>query len=171
VNTRQAERLYNLALEFAELTKNDTALDLYCGIGTLTLLIAKNCANVTGIEISRSAIDNALANAVLNNITNVQFVCSDVNVMPELQQNAAAVFVDPPRRGLSPELINTIAGASPKRVICISCDPATLSRDLKLFAELGYIADKAGCVDMFPGTQHVETVVRLNQESTHVSKY
>jgi 23S rRNA (uracil1939-C5)-methyltransferase len=163
VNAAQAERLYELAISFAELNPNDTALDLYCGIGTLTLLIAKHAKSVTGIEISSDAIDNANSNAALNGITNTDFVCADVTALSELADTASVVFADPPRKGLTPELITAIAAAAPQRVIYISCDPATLARDLKLFAELGYSADKAACVDMFPGTQHVETVVRLTR--------
>ncbi|MDR2605984.1 MAG: 23S rRNA (uracil(1939)-C(5))-methyltransferase RlmD [Oscillospiraceae bacterium] len=164
VNVPQAERLYELALNLAELSAADTALDLYCGIGTLTLLLAKRCASVTGIEISRAAIDNAAENAALNAVTNAQFVCADLNATQELPP-ADAVFLDPPRKGLPPELIGAIAAANPGRVIYISCDPATLARDLKLFSEHGYTADRAECVDMFPCTHHVETVVRLNKNS------
>ncbi|MDR0819347.1 MAG: 23S rRNA (uracil(1939)-C(5))-methyltransferase RlmD [Oscillospiraceae bacterium] len=162
VNSEQAERLYEIALEFADLRSVETALDLYCGVGTLTLLIAAKAAKVTGVEINPSAIAGASLNAKRNKVTNADFVHSDVSVA-ELPA-ADCVFVDPPRKGLSAELIENLTALSPKRIAYISCDPATLARDLKLLNQRGYRAVRAEAVDMFPGTAHVETVVEINRQ-------
>ncbi|MDR3149443.1 MAG: 23S rRNA (uracil(1939)-C(5))-methyltransferase RlmD [Oscillospiraceae bacterium] len=161
VNTSQAEKLYGIALDFAELSARDTAVDLYCGTGTLTLAIARQCAEVTGVEINPAAIQSAKENAALNGITNAEFIVSDAAEVS--LPDADVIFADPPRKGLDASVIDAIANSSANRVVYISCDPATLARDLKLFAGYGFKAHRAVCVDMFPGTRHIESVVSLSR--------
>ena len=165
VNRDQAEVLYGKALEFAALTGSETALDLYCGAGTITLCLAGQAKRVIGAEIVSAAIRDAEKNAARNGLKNVEFFCGDAAetaVMLESQGlRPDVITVDPPRKGLSPEVIASAAAMGPERIIYVSCDPATLGRDVQRFAALGYRADRAAAVDMFPGTRHVETVVRL----------
>ena len=144
-------------------------LDLYCGIGTITLCLAKQAGRVIGAEIVPAAIADAEENAVRNRIENAEFFCGDAaEVAARLEAEGLrpdVVTVDPPRKGLAPEVIGTIAAMGPERVVYVSCDPATLGRDVKRFAELGYRAVRACAVDMFPGTRHVESVVRLERHN------
>ena len=167
VNPEQTEVLYQKAAQFAELTGKETVVDLYCGTGTISLVLAKRAQSVIGAEIIPSAIADARENARRNRMDNVEFICADAkeaaaelvrrNLRPDV------VSVDPPRKGMAPEVIGHIASMQPRRVVYVSCDPATLARDCKRFAELGYRAVKAEAVDMFPRTQHVETVVLLSK--------
>lgn len=165
VNRDQAEVLYGKALEFAALTGRETVLDLYCGIGTITLCLASRAGRAIGGEIVRAAIEDAKENAVRNGIENVEFFCGDAGAIASRLEAEGlrpdVVTVDPPRKGLSPEVVNTIAAMGPERVVYVSCDPGTLGRDVKRFQELGYRAVRASAVDLFPGTVHVETVVLL----------
>lgn len=165
VNRDQAEKLYGKALEYAGLTENDTALDLYCGTGTITLCLARQAKRVVGAEIVESAIENARANAVANGIENADFICADAGEAAKRLEREGfrpdVVVVDPPRKGLFPEVPGIIASMAPKRVVYVSCDPATLARDLKLFSGLGYTAVKATVFDLFPRTASVETAVKL----------
>ena len=165
VNHAQAEVLYNIAIEKAHLDGTETVLDLYCGAGTITLALARYAKRVIGVEIVSQAIENARENQKRNGIENVEFICGDAalaaNELKERKISAQVVVVDPPRKGLSPELIKTIAEIAPERVVYVSCDPATLARDLKLFAELGYQTKSVTPVDMFPRTRHVECVAML----------
>ena len=165
VNRDQAEVLYGKALEFAGLTGEETVLDLYCGTGTITLCMAAKAKKVIGAEIVPPAIADAKENAARNGIENVEFFCGDAaDIAAKLEQDGLrpdVITVDPPRKGLSPEVIASVAAMGPERVVYVSCDPATLGRDVKLFAELGYRAIRACAVDMFPGTRHVETVAQL----------
>ena len=168
VNRDQAEQLYALAVEFANLKGGDTALELYCGAGTITLALAEVAGRVIGAEIVPEAIENAKANAVRNGISNVEFFCGDTG---EMVQKCAAeglrpdvVVVDPPRKGLAPEVIDAVAAMDPARVVYISCDPATLGRDVKRFAASGYRLHRVAAVDMFPRTHHVETVTLMIKE-------
>ena len=167
VNRAQAEVLYQKALEFAGLTGQETVLDLYCGTGTITLCLARRAARAIGAEIVPPAVADARENALRNGIENVEFFCGDAAaVAAQLESEGLrpdVITVDPPRKGLSPEVIASIAGMGPDRVVYVSCDPATLGRDVKLFAGFGYRADRACAVDMFPGTRHVETVVQLSK--------
>ena len=167
VNRDQAEVLYGKALEFADLTGAETALDLYCGIGTITLCLAKRAGRAIGAEIVPSAIRDAEENAARNHIENASFFCGDAaDVAAKLEAEGLRpelVTVDPPRKGLAPEVIASIAAMGPGRVVYVSCDPGTLGRDVKRFGELGYRATRACAVDMFPGTRHVETVVLLSK--------
>ena len=165
VNRDQAEVLYGKALEFAGLTGEETVLDLYCGTGTITLCMAAKAKKVIGAEIVPPAIADAKENAARNGIENAEFFCGDAaDIAAKLEQDDLrpdVITVDPPRKGLSPEVIAPVAAMGPERVVYVSCDPATLGRDVKLFAELGYRAIRACAVDMFPGTRHVETVAQL----------
>ena len=167
VNRDQAEALYGKALEFAALTGDETALDLYCGAGTITLCLAGRVKRAIGAEIVPAAIRDAEENAVRNGVGNVEFFCgdaADTAAMLEAQGlRPDVITVDPPRKGLSPEVIASAAAMGPGRIVYISCDPATLGRDVKLFAGHGYRSVRAAAVDMFPGTRHVETVVCLSR--------
>ena len=167
VNRSQAERLYGKAAELAGLTGRETVLDLYCGAGTITLCLAKHAKRVIGGEIVPEAIDNARENARRNGVANAEFFCGDAG---EIAAHLASedlrpdvVVVDPPRKGLGEEVIAAVAGMAPERVVYVSCDPATLARDVKRFSALGYAAARAVAVDMFPRTRHVETVVLLSK--------
>ena len=167
VNRGQAEKLYAKAKEYANLKKDDVLLDLYCGTGTIGLTMAGNCKKLIGVEIIEDAVRDAEQNAAENNIGNAEFICSDAasaakrlkdkNLCPNV------VIVDPPRKGCGEELVKTIAEMKPGRVVYVSCDPATLARDLKYFEESGYITRELTPVDMFPRTAHVETVVLITR--------
>ena len=174
VNRDQAEVLYGKALKFAGLTGNETVLDLYCGIGTITLCLAKAAKRVIGAEIVPPAIRDAKENALRNHIENAEFFCGDAaDIAAKLESDGLrpdVVTVDPPRKGLAPEVIASVAAMGPEKVVYVSCDPATLGRDVKIFREFGYEAKRAAAVDMFPGTAHVETVCLLSklQSKEHI---
>ena len=167
INSAQAEKLYAKALEYAALTGAETALDLYCGTGTITLVLARMARHAVGVEIVEAAIADARENAALNSICNAEFICADAEAAAkDLQARGVhpdVVVVDPPRKGLAPEVIATIVSLSPARVVYVSCDPATLARDLKLFDSSGYKAIEATAFDMFPRCAHVETVVLMSR--------
>ena len=175
VNRDQAEVLYGKALEFAGLTGNETVLDLYCGIGTITLCLAKAAKRVIGAEIVPPAIRDAKENALRNHVENAEFFCGDAaDIAAKLESDGLrpdVVTVDPPRKGLAPEVIASVAAMGPEKVVYVSCDPATLGRDVKIFREFGYEAKRAAAVDMFPGTAHVETVclLVLRNPVTHIN--
>jgi len=167
VNPAQAARLYEKALDFAALSPADTALDLYCGTGTITLLLAGRAGRAIGVESVAAAVDDARENARANGVRNVEFLCADAG---EAAEKLAAdgvrpdvLVVDPPRRGLSPEVIAAAAAMGPRRVVYVSCDPATLARDVSRFREAGFSPVKAESVDMFPRCAHVETVVLMSR--------
>lgn len=167
INSAQAEKLYGKALEYAGLTGTETVLDLYCGTGTITLVMASKARRAIGAEIVEAAIEDAKKNAALNGIVNAEFICADAGDAAKSLRDSGAmpdvVVVDPPRKGLAPDVIETIATLSPARVVYVSCDPATLARDLKLFEPLGYKAMEATAFDMFPRCAHVETVVWMSR--------
>ena len=167
VNRDQAEVLYGKALEFAGLTGEETVLDLYCGTGTITICLAKQAKRAIGAEIVPPAIADAKENAARNGIKNAEFFCGDAaDIAAKLEAEGLrpdVITVDPPRKGLAPEVIASVAAMAPKRVVYVSCDPATLGRDVKIFRELGYQPARACAVDMFPGTRHVETVVLMSK--------
>ena len=174
VNVLQTEKLYSLAVEFAELTPDQTVFDVYCGTGTISLLLARHCKHVYGIEVVPQAIENAKKNAAANHISNVSFYTGAAeDKLPELVHQTAkpdAIVVDPPRKGLDPSVIQTICDVSPSRVVYVSCNPATLARDVSLFAEKGYHIDRIQPVDMFCWTSDVETVCCLyHQKKDFVS--
>ena len=165
VNRDQAERLYGLALDLADLKEGDTALDLYCGTGTITLSMARRAGKVYGVEVVDAAIADARENAVRNGVENAEFFCADAG---EAAARFAAdgvkprvILVDPPRKGLAPEVIEAMAKMGPERIVYVSCDPATLARDVGRLREKGYEPREARAVDMFPRCSHVETVVSL----------
>ena len=165
VNTPQAERLYSLALDFAGLRGDETAVDLYCGIGTITLCLARRVKKAIGAEIVPQAIEDAKQNARRNGIENVEFFCGDASdVAARLAAEGVrpdVITVDPPRKGLAEDVVASIAQMAPKRVVYVSCDPATLARDVKRFSENGHRPVKAAAVDLFPRTCHVESVALL----------
>ena len=165
VNPVQAERLYGLAAAYAGLTGMERVVDLYCGTGAIGLLAAAQAAEVTGVELVRSAVADAERTAKENGIRNARFLCGDAAAAAARFASEGmrpdVLFVDPPRKGLAPEVIGSIAVMGSGRVVYVSCDPATMARDLKLFRENGYRAEKAVAVDMFPRTSHVETVCCL----------
>ena len=165
VNTEQAERLYEKALEFADLNGNETVIDGYCGTGTISLFLAQKAKKVYGIEIVPEAIKDAILNAKDNNIKNAEFIVGDAaRVMPRLYQRgirADVIITDPPRAGSSPEVLKIYAAMKPKRIVYVSCNPATLARDVAILDELGYKLKKVQPVDMFPQTGHVEAVALL----------
>ncbi len=167
VNHDQTQRLYSLAAEFAGLTGEETLLDLYCGAGTIGLSMAYKSKRLIGVEIVEPAVEDARRNAARNHIKNCEFLCMDAPKAAALLEERGlrpdVVIVDPPRKGCSPGLPETIARMAPQRVVYVSCDPATLARDAKRFRELGYELQKAVPVDMFPRTAHVETVALLSK--------
>ena len=170
VNPKQAEKLYNLGIEMAKVSKEDTVFDLYCGIGTISLFIAKYAKKVYGVEIVEQAIKDAKQNAKINNIENVQFIAGDTKIVLEdliYKKGIIAdiVIFDPPRKGLDNNSINNILKIKPKKIVYISCNPATLIRDLALFEKL-YEVKTIIPVDMFPFTKHVECVTVLYAKET-----
>ena len=167
VNPLQTEALYETALNFAGLTESDTLMDVYCGAGTISLMMAKHCRQVTGIEIVPSAVLNAKENALRNGIRNASFHEGKAEeLLPRMVRagnRPDVIVVDPPRKGLEPAVIDAIAQASPHRLVYVSCNPATLARDAALLNSHGYGIRKIQPVDMFPYTSHVETVILLSR--------
>jgi 23S rRNA (uracil1939-C5)-methyltransferase len=168
VNPIQTKKLYETALDFADLKENEIVWDLYCGIGTISLFLAQKAKQVYGVEIVPQAIDDARKNAEINHIKNAEFfVGAAEEILPRKYQEEAiyadVIVVDPPRKGCEESLLNTIIEMKPKRVVYVSCDPATLARDLKYLCENGYELKKVQAVDQFAHSTHVETVVLLSQ--------
>lgn len=167
VNKLQAERLYSKALELANLSNEDVLLDLYCGTGTIGLIASSKVRQVIGVEIVPQAVENALENARINGITNCKFICLDAKKATQKllcdDISPTIIIVDPPRKGLDPEVITAIATMRPERVVMISCNPATASRDAKALVEVGYEVLKIVPVDMFPRTGHVECVCLMTK--------
>ena len=170
VNTDQAEVLYGKALEYANLTGRETVIDAYCGTGTITLFLAQKARRVYGIEIVKPAILDAEKNARDNHVKNAEFIVGDATVvMPRLYKQgirADVVVVDPPRAGCTPTVLETFANMKPKRIVYVSCNPASLARDIAILDGLGYQAREVQPVDMFPNTSHVETVCLLTAKSS-----
>ena len=167
VNHDQAEQLYEKAIAFAGLTGEETVLDLYCGTGTITLALSRKAKKVIGVEIIDAAIRDAKENAKRNEIENAEFFCADAAQaaarFAEDGTKPHVIVVDPPRKGLDERVIDSIVYMSPEKVVYVSCDPATLARDLKRFAERGYETVKAEALDMFPRCHHVESVALLRR--------
>lgn len=169
VNPKQTWKLYSKALEYADLHGEETVWDLYCGIGTISLFLAQKAKFVRGVEIVPAAIEDAKRNAQINNIENVEFFVGKAEeILPrEYEKNgvyADVIVVDPPRKGCDEMLLKTILKMQPKRVVYVSCDSATLARDLRFLCDNGYELKKVCGVDQFPQTVHVETVVLLSQQ-------
>lgn len=167
VNRNQTQVLYGRALAFAALQGTETVLDLYCGIGTITLMLAQKAGRVIGAEVVPQAIEDARENARRNGIENVEFICGDAGQTAQILAKRGirpeVICVDPPRKGLAGEVIETIVSMQPLRVVYVSCDPATLARDIKAFAQGGYALKKVEACDMFPRTVHVECVVLMSK--------
>lgn len=167
VNREQAEVLYGRALAFAGLTGRETVLDLYCGIGTITLVMARQAKRAIGAEVIPAAVEDAKANAARNEVTNAEFLCADAaqaaQTLADRGLRPDVICVDPPRKGLAPAVIDAIVQMAPQRLVYVSCDPATLARDVKRMEEQGYVLQRAEAVDLFPRTAHVETVVLLSK--------
>ena len=167
VNTAQAAVLYEQALQYADLHGTETVIDAYCGTGTITLFLAQRARNVYGIEIVRPAILDARKNACDNGIKNAEFIVGDATaVMPSLYRQGVrpnVVVVDPPRAGCTPTVLKTFANMKPRRIVYVSCNPATLARDLAIMKDLGYEAQEIQPVDLFPQTSHVECVAWMTQ--------
>ena len=167
INHEQAEKLYETALSYAGISRNDIIFDLFCGIGTLSLLAAKNAKRVIGIEYVESAVKNAKENARQNGIGNAEFIDGDAGKMLERGIDIAGspdiVILDPPRKGCDSSLIAKLAEISPEKIVYVSCNPATLARDAALFCESGYLLKAIKGVDMFPHTTHVECVVLMSK--------
>ena len=166
VNRDQAECLYACALEYAGLHGSELVVDLYCGAGTITLMLAQKAGRAIGVEIVPDAVENARRSAERNGVANAEFLCADAGEAAA-RLNAQGlkpdvVCVDPPRRGLDAATIEAIAAMAPARVVYVSCDPGTLARDAALLREKGYEARRLTCVDMFPRTAHVESVCLLS---------
>lgn len=170
VNPLQTEKLYNLALDFAQLTGTETVVDAYCGAGTISLLLTRRAARVVGIEIVPEAIENAKANAVRNGITNASFcVGATETLLPRMVEEGLrpdVIVIDPPRKGCDAAVLRAILAAKPSRVVYVSCGAPTLARDAKILCEGGYRAERVQCVDMFCWTGAVETVMMLSKLST-----
>ena len=167
VNHHQAQRLYEAAISQAEITKNDTVLDLYCGVGTITLAMAGAAGKVIGVEVIPQAVEDARDNAKRNGIENAEFFCGDAGAAAlELEKNGVkpdVVVVDPPRKGLNADTIEALHRMAPRRIVYVSCDPATLARDVALLKDRGYTLASATAADLFPRCSHVETVVLLSK--------
>ena len=167
VNRAQAEKLYTLAREYADLKGDEVVLDLYCGTGTIGLTMADSCKRLIGVEIVGDAVKDARLNAELNGVNNASFICGDAAYAAEqLEADGTrpdVVIIDPPRKGCDRSLIDAVVGMSPSRVVYVSCDPETLARDLRTFSEKNYSVKEITPVDMFPRTSHVETVVLLSR--------
>lgn len=168
VNPEQTEKLYRTALDFAQLRAEDTLCDVYCGAGTITLMMARHCRRALGIEIVPEAIENAQMNAKRNGITNASFRAGAAeDVLPRLVAEGLrpdVIVVDPPRKGLDAAVIRAIAEAGPRRVVYVSCNVATQARDAALLAEAGYAVEKVQPVDMFGWTSGVENVALLSHQ-------
>lgn len=167
VNRIQAERLYEKAVEFAGLTGRETVLDLYCGIGTISLVMAKRAAQVIGVEVVAEAVRDAEENARRNGVENARFWCGDAGeAAARFNQEGLrpqVIVVDPPRKGLCEEAVAAAAAMGPERIVYVSCDPGTLARDVKRFCMVGYAPVRCTAVDLFPRTRHVETIVSLQK--------
>ena len=167
INPVQTEVLYGKAMEFAGLTGRETVIDAYCGIGTIGMIAAKTAGQVLGVEVNRDAVRDAIANAKLNNMKNIRFVCADAGeFMVDMAQNGErcdVLLMDPPRAGSDQAFLSSAVTLAPTRIVYVSCNPETLARDLLFLTKRGYRVKKIQPVDMFPHTNHVETVVLLSK--------
>ena len=173
VNHHQAQRLYEAAISQAEITKDDTVLDLYCGVGTITLAMASAAGKVIGVEVIPQAVEDARDNAKRNGIENAEFFCGDAGqaalALEQQGIKADVVVVDPPRKGLNADTIEALHRFAPRRIVYVSCDPATLARDVALLKERDYTLKNAMAADLFPRCSHVESIVCLSKlADTHI---
>lgn len=168
INHTQTEVLYQTAIDFAELKKTDTIIDAYCGIGTIGLVAAKDCGKVIGVELNKDAVKDARINAKENKLTNAEFYAGDagefMTAMAEKGEKAQVVFMDPPRSGSTEQFMDAVAILAPEKVVYVSCNPDTQARDLKYMRKKGYRVERIVPVDMFPFTNHVETVVLMTRK-------
>ena len=167
VNSVQTEILYEKALSLADLTGQELVVDAYCGIGTIGIIASKVAGKVIGVELNQDAVRDAVSNAKMNGIENIRFYCNDagrflVN-MAEQGENADVVIMDPPRSGSTEEFMDAVGKLGAEKVVYVSCNPETLARDVRYMKKLGYRAVEAWPVDMFPETDHVETIVLLSK--------
>lgn len=169
VNTKQAEQLYAIVADYANLTGNETVMDLYCGAGTIGLSLAKKAKSILGVEIIEQAVENARQNASENKIKNAQFICGDAgSIAKDLAEKGNTpdiIIVDPPRKGCDNDTLNAIIKMSPQKLIMVSCNPATAARDLRFLSDNGYEIKAAQGVDLFPRTTHVESVILLHRKN------
>jgi 23S rRNA (uracil1939-C5)-methyltransferase len=164
VNTFQAEILYSQVLDFALRKSHETVFDLFCGAGTIGLFLAKHVEQVFGIELNLDAVKTARENAQLNNIFNIDFMVGDVGkLLHQIKNRPSLIVVDPPRAGLTKNIIGKINDFDAKTIIYVSCNPATLARDYNLFAEYGYGVSEIVPVDMFPNSHHIECVCLIER--------
>ena len=167
INHIQTEVLYGLAVEAAKLTGKEVVLDAYCGIGTIGLTAADHAKQVVGVELNRDAVQDAIGNARHNGVKNARFFAADatrwIREAAAAGEKADVIFMDPPREGSTPEFLASVARMAPRRVVYVSCNPVTLARDLATLTKLGYKAEGFTPVDMFPHTEHIETVCLLSK--------
>lgn len=165
INPVQTEKLYQTAVDFASLTGNERVIDAYCGVGTIGIIASGKAKEVISVEQNEDAVCNAIENVKINNLKNVNVTCDDAGKFMEALaaegESADVVFTDPPRAGCSKQFLHSLITLAPKKIVYVSCNPETLSRDLYFLTKNGYKAEKATPVDMFPYTKHVECVVRL----------
>ena len=166
INHQQTEKLYKKAIQLADISKNDTVIDAYCGIGTIGIVASKKAGKVIGVELNSEAVSDAKINASINNIKNVTFVNADAgDFLVEYAKNAKAdvVIMDPPRSGSTPEFLNSLLKIKPDRIVYISCGPDTQARDIKVLVKGGYKVTACQPFDLFPHTEHVENVILLKR--------
>ena len=163
VNPKQAEKLYQKALEISQVSSTDRVLDAYCGVGTMSLIFAKKAKHVVGVEVVSQAIEDAKENAKINQIANVEFICQESENIIQKIKNIDLCIVNPPRKGCELKFLQGLVKLSPKKIIYISCEPATLARDLAILSELGFATKEIYPFDMFPQTAHVETIAKLER--------
>ena len=167
VNHHQAQRLYQAAIQLADISKEDLVLDLYCGVGTITLAMASAAGKVMGVEVVPQAIEDAKDNAVRNGIGNAEFFCGDAGeaalALEAKGIHPDVITVDPPRKGMNADTIEAITRMSPRRLVYVSCDPATLARDIALLKQRGFRVEKAMAADLFPRCSHVESICLLTR--------
>ena len=168
INPAQTEVLYNTAMEYADMSGREKVIDAYCGIGTIGLVASKRAGEVIGVELNRDAVHDAIANAKRNGIKNVRFFCDDAGEfmlgMAQDGEKADIVFMDPPRAGSDECFLSSLVTLAPKKIVYISCNPETQQRDLRFLTKRGYKVEKVQPVDMFPHTNHIETVVLLSHK-------
>ena len=167
INHSQTEVLYGLAVEAAHLTGKEVVLDAYCGIGTIGLTAADHAKQVVGVELNRDAVQDAIGNAKHNGVKNARFFAADatrwISEAAAAGERADVIFMDPPREGSTPQFLDSVARMAPKRVVYVSCNPETLARDLALLTKKGYHVESSTPVDMFPHSEHIETVCLLSK--------